>query len=150
MGMGFDYRLQFCCMNLTDAWFEALEGTYGKHGPWSPCMASYYPFQTLHLKQNVIKMCISLIPNCINIVLVKIFLQWFLDIFNVKMQSENDHKHIKIIYQVKIKDLHLLFVSWFVKLPWYTNFQLWTPNSFCVFKGGTERETNIFLLYQCR
>ena len=40
-----------------------------------------------------------------DIALVIMFSQWFLDIFNVKIQHGNNHQSIQIIHQVKDKGL---------------------------------------------
>ena len=41
----------------------------------------------------------------LGIVLINIFVWWFLAIFDIKIQSENDHKLIRIKCQAKVKDL---------------------------------------------
>ena len=41
----------------------------------------------------------------VDVVIVKMFLRRFLNIFSIKIQSENDWKHIRIIFRVKVKRL---------------------------------------------
>ena len=37
------------------------------------------------------------------------FLRWFLDIFNVKIQDKDSENYIKIMYQVKVEDLLVIY-----------------------------------------
>ena len=45
----------------------------------------------------------------VTIIHIEILWRWFLDIFNVKVLSENDRQSIQIIHQTKFKDFLVIY-----------------------------------------